>query len=190
MGFDVVYLPPIHPIGTSTARGATTRSTATADDPGSPWAIGGPEGGHDGDPPRPRHVHRLRVAGGQGPRARHGDRPRLRPAVLARPSLGQGASRSGSTTGPTARSPTPRTRRRSTRTSTRSTSGPPRKPTAARSGRRARRSSTTGSPRACASSASTTRTPSRWRSGSGSSRRCRPTTPTCCSWPRRSPGRR
>jgi len=47
MGFDVVYLPPIHPIGTAFRKGKNNTLTPSATDPGSPWAIGGPEGGHD-----------------------------------------------------------------------------------------------------------------------------------------------
>jgi starch synthase (maltosyl-transferring) len=47
LGFDVVYLPPIHPIGTSNRKGRNNALTAGANDPGSPWAIGGVEGGHD-----------------------------------------------------------------------------------------------------------------------------------------------
>jgi len=47
MGFDVVYLPPIHPIGTTARKGANNVLHAGAGDPGSPWAIGSPEGGHD-----------------------------------------------------------------------------------------------------------------------------------------------
>ena len=47
MGFDVVYLPPIHPIGTTARKGPNNSLTARAGDPGSPWAIGSPEGGHD-----------------------------------------------------------------------------------------------------------------------------------------------
>jgi starch synthase (maltosyl-transferring) len=47
MGFDVVYLPPIHPIGTSFRKGPNNSLDAGPDDPGSPWAIGGPDGGHD-----------------------------------------------------------------------------------------------------------------------------------------------
>ncbi|MFV0137733.1 alpha-1,4-glucan--maltose-1-phosphate maltosyltransferase [Streptomyces sp. HMX87] len=47
MGFDVVYLPPIHPIGTTFRKGRNNTLTATADDVGVPWAIGSPEGGHD-----------------------------------------------------------------------------------------------------------------------------------------------
>jgi starch synthase (maltosyl-transferring) len=46
MGFDVVYLPPIHPIGRSHRKGPNNTLTAKPGDPGSPWAIGGPEGGH------------------------------------------------------------------------------------------------------------------------------------------------
>jgi len=47
MGFDVVYLPPIHPIGRSHRKGRNNTLTAQPGDPGSPWAIGGSEGGHD-----------------------------------------------------------------------------------------------------------------------------------------------
>ncbi|MFI9270344.1 alpha-1,4-glucan--maltose-1-phosphate maltosyltransferase [Kitasatospora sp. NPDC052896] len=47
MGFDVVYLPPIHPIGSAWRKGPNNTLTAGPDDVGSPWAIGSPEGGHD-----------------------------------------------------------------------------------------------------------------------------------------------
>jgi starch synthase (maltosyl-transferring) len=47
MGFDVLYLPPIHPIGRTNRKGPNNTLTAGADDPGSPWAIGGEAGGHD-----------------------------------------------------------------------------------------------------------------------------------------------
>ena len=46
MGFDVVYLPPIHPIGTTFRKGRNNALVASTDDPGSPWAIGAAEGGH------------------------------------------------------------------------------------------------------------------------------------------------
>jgi starch synthase (maltosyl-transferring) len=46
MGFDIIYLPPIHPIGTAFRKGKNNQTTAQPDDVGSPWAIGGPEGGH------------------------------------------------------------------------------------------------------------------------------------------------
>jgi starch synthase (maltosyl-transferring) len=47
MGFDVVYLPPVHPIGTSFRKGRNNTLDPQPGDPGSPWAIGAPEGGHD-----------------------------------------------------------------------------------------------------------------------------------------------
>jgi starch synthase (maltosyl-transferring) len=47
MGFDVVYLPPVHPIGTTARKGKNNSTLAGPADPGSPWAIGSPEGGHD-----------------------------------------------------------------------------------------------------------------------------------------------
>jgi starch synthase (maltosyl-transferring) len=47
MGFDVLYLPPIHPIGSSFRKGPNNALDASAADPGSPWAIGSEEGGHD-----------------------------------------------------------------------------------------------------------------------------------------------
>ena len=46
MGFDVVYLPPVHPIGTTHRKGRNNALTATPGDPGSPWAIGSEAGGH------------------------------------------------------------------------------------------------------------------------------------------------
>ena len=47
MGFDVVYLPPVHPIGTTARKGKNNALRAGPHDPGSPWAIGSPAGGHD-----------------------------------------------------------------------------------------------------------------------------------------------
>jgi len=46
MGFDVLYLPPIHPIGRTRRKGRNNLLIAAPDDPGSPWAIGAVEGGH------------------------------------------------------------------------------------------------------------------------------------------------
>ncbi len=46
LGFDVVYLPPIHPVGRAHRKGRNNALTAQPGEPGSPWAIGGPEGGH------------------------------------------------------------------------------------------------------------------------------------------------
>jgi starch synthase (maltosyl-transferring) len=47
LGFDVVYLPPIHPIGVSGRKGRNNTLPARPGDPGSPWAIGSADGGHD-----------------------------------------------------------------------------------------------------------------------------------------------
>jgi starch synthase (maltosyl-transferring) len=46
LGFDVAYFPPIHPIGHTHRKGRNNTLEAAPGDPGSPWAIGGPEGGH------------------------------------------------------------------------------------------------------------------------------------------------
>ncbi|MGZ4534500.1 MAG: alpha-1,4-glucan--maltose-1-phosphate maltosyltransferase [Nocardioidaceae bacterium] len=47
MGFDVIYLPPIHPIGRVNRKGRNNTLVPDEDDTGSPWAIGSTEGGHD-----------------------------------------------------------------------------------------------------------------------------------------------
>ena len=47
LGFDVVYLPPVHPIGHTNRKGPNNTLTPGPRDPGSPWAIGAEEGGHD-----------------------------------------------------------------------------------------------------------------------------------------------
>jgi starch synthase (maltosyl-transferring) len=47
MGFDVVYLPPVHPIGRVNRKGPNNTLVPGPEDPGSPWAIGSDEGGHD-----------------------------------------------------------------------------------------------------------------------------------------------
>jgi starch synthase (maltosyl-transferring) len=52
MGFDVVYLPPVHPIGTTFRKGPNNSLSAGPGDVGVPWAIGSPEGGHDAVHPR------------------------------------------------------------------------------------------------------------------------------------------
>ena len=103
LGIDVLYLPPIHPIGVTNRKGANGTPAAGPDDPGSPWAIGDTE----------RRPHRRSTR----PSARWttstawcaaaGDvgierRPRPRLPVLARPSLGAPSTRGGSGTGPTA----------------------------------------------------------------------------------------
>ncbi len=52
MGFDVLYLPPIHPIGRVHRKGKNNALAASTEDPGSPWAIGSEEGGHKSVDPR------------------------------------------------------------------------------------------------------------------------------------------
>ncbi|MEY2945821.1 MAG: hypothetical protein RL243_581, partial [Actinomycetota bacterium] len=47
MGFDILYMPPIHPIGTAHRKGPNNTLVVGPQDPGSPWAIGNREGGHD-----------------------------------------------------------------------------------------------------------------------------------------------
>ncbi|MEY4349849.1 MAG: hypothetical protein RL719_1146 [Actinomycetota bacterium] len=47
MGFEVLYMPPIHPIGVAFRKGPNNTLTAVGQDPGSPWAIGSSAGGHD-----------------------------------------------------------------------------------------------------------------------------------------------
>ena len=70
MGFDVLYLPPIHPIGMTKRKGPNNALTAGPDDPGSPWAIGGAEGGHKAVHPQLGTIDDLRAlvsaARGQG----------------------------------------------------------------------------------------------------------------------------
>ena len=46
MGFDIVYVPPVHPIGHTARKGKNNTVNSAPDDPGSPWAIGSEEGGH------------------------------------------------------------------------------------------------------------------------------------------------
>ena len=46
LGFDVLYLPPIHPVGREKRKGKNNALVAAPDDVGSPWAIGAVEGGH------------------------------------------------------------------------------------------------------------------------------------------------
>jgi starch synthase (maltosyl-transferring) len=52
MGFDVLYLPPIHPIGKTGRKGKNNTLPAGPEDPGTPWAIGSSEGGHKAINPR------------------------------------------------------------------------------------------------------------------------------------------
>ena len=60
LGFDVVYLPPIHPIGHTNRKGRDNALVSGPDDPGSPWAIGDETGGHDAIDPHLGTVEDLR----------------------------------------------------------------------------------------------------------------------------------
>ena len=70
MGFDVLYLPPIHPIGRSHRKGANNSVKAAPGEPGSPWAIGSDDGGHKSVHPElgtlEEFRHLVRVAHEQG----------------------------------------------------------------------------------------------------------------------------
>jgi starch synthase (maltosyl-transferring) len=70
MGFDVLYLPPIHPIGRAFRKGPNNTLNAGPGDVGSPWAIGGPEGGHKAIHPQLGTLedfdHLVNVAKGHG----------------------------------------------------------------------------------------------------------------------------
>ena len=69
LGFDVLYMPPIHPIGRTQRKGANNKP-AQAGEPGSPWAIGSEEGGHKAIHPELGTLadfqHLLRAAAGHG----------------------------------------------------------------------------------------------------------------------------
>ena len=187
MGFDVLYLPPIHPDRPRLPQGPEQHPDPGPERPGQPLGHRRARGGPQGHPPRARHARRLRPPGGQGA-ASWASRSRWTSPFSARPTIPTSRSiPSGSGTGPTARSSTPRTRPRSTRTSIRSTSSAT---TGRPSGPSFATSSSSGSATACRSSVSTTRTPSRSGSGTGSSRRSGTGIPTRSSSPRRSPGRR
>ena len=93
LGFDVVYLPPIHPIGSTNRKGRDNALVAAADDPGSPWAIGSPAGGHTAVHPELGTIDDLDRLVEGGTRPRH--RGRARPGVpgVARPPVADRASR-------------------------------------------------------------------------------------------------
>jgi hypothetical protein len=163
MGFDVLYLPPIHPIGSAYRKGRNNTVTADAGDPGSPWAIGSAEGGHKAIHPQlgtfEDFNHLLVMAQSYG----------MEIALNAHPTIpGSQSTRSGSTFAPTAPSSMRKIRRRSIRISIPSTSNPK---GGKLSGRPSATSSSSGSATVCASSASTTRTQKLCLSGSGVSPR-------------------
>ena len=165
LGFDVLYLPPVHPIGRTYRKGRTTRSPRRPGDAGQPVGHRLARGRPHRAAPRARHARRLRafVHAARG----HDIDVALDIAFQARPIT------------PGCRAPRLVPRRpdgtiryaenppRSTRTVPFDFERPARA-----CGARSTTSSTPGPSAACASSASTTRTPSRCRSGSGSSPRC------------------
>ena len=85
MGFDVIYLPPIHPIGEVNRKGPNNTLDPGPDDPGSPWAIGSTRRRPRRDPPRPRHPRRLRRVRGAAP-ASSASRSRSTSPCSARPT--------------------------------------------------------------------------------------------------------
>jgi starch synthase (maltosyl-transferring) len=161
LGFDVVYFVPIHPIGRTNRKGPNN-SLRPAERSRQPLRDRRQEGGHDAIHPDLGTLERFRRLCA-APRARHG--VALDFAIQCAPDhpwIKQHPS--GSPSGPTAASSTPRIRRRSTRTSSTSTfSGR----IARRCGTRCATSCCSGSSSGVRPSASTTRTPSRCRSGSG-----------------------
>ena len=122
MGFNVIYLPPIHPIGEVNRKGPNNTLTPGPDDTGSPWAIGSRHGGHDAVHPDLGTLADFDAFVARAALARTRGRARPRAAVRPRPPVGDHATPSGSRPAPTGPSPSRRTRRRSTRTSIRSTS--------------------------------------------------------------------
>ncbi len=65
LGFDVVYLPPIHPIGLTNRKGRNNALVAKKGDPGSPWAIGNEQGGHEAVHPELGTIDDLRSLAGK-----------------------------------------------------------------------------------------------------------------------------
>ena len=186
MGFDIIYLPPIHPIGEVNRKGRNNTLDPGPDDPGSPWAIGSDEGGHDAIHPdlgTDEGPRRVRAA---GQRARPRGRPRPRAAGGARPPVGQEAPRV--VHHPRRRHH--RLRREPAEEVPGHLPGQLRQRPRGHLRRGAADRPARGCRTACGSSASTTRTPSRSSSGSGCSARSARPTRTCSSCPRRSPSRR
>ena len=122
MGFDVLYLPPVHPIGTTQRKGRNNTTTPTSDDTGSPWAIGAPDGGHTAVHAELGTVDDVAKLAVACPRPGHRAGPRPGVPVHARPPVGHRAP--GVVRPPPGRHDPVRREpaRRSTRTSTRSTS--------------------------------------------------------------------
>ena len=116
MGFDVLYFPPIHPIGTTARKGRNNSLKAGPDDVGSPYAIGSPDGGHTAVHPQLGTLESFRAlvdaARGHGSRSRSISRSSARPTIRGSPRI-----QAGSRGGPTARCASRRIRRSATGTS-------------------------------------------------------------------------
>ena len=84
LGFDVLYLTPIHPIGRKNRKGRNNTLVAGPDDPGSPYAIGAAEGGHDAVHPELGTMDDVRLADRH--RREHGMDVALDIALNARPT--------------------------------------------------------------------------------------------------------
>ena len=85
LGFDVLYLPPIHPIGHTNRKGRNNAETAKPGDVGSPWAIGSEDGGHEAIDPALGTEKELRALVADARKLRDRDRARPRDPVLSRP---------------------------------------------------------------------------------------------------------
>ena len=119
MGFDVIYFPPIHPIGHTNRKGRNNSVTCEPGDPGVPWAIGSEAGGHKAVEPALGTLEDFDWLEERNAQARDGDRARFRDQLFAGSSLRQENIPIGFTNGRMARSNTPRIRRKNTRTSIR-----------------------------------------------------------------------
>ena len=163
MGFDVLYFPPIHPIGTTARKGRNNSLKAGPDDVGSPYAIGSPDGGHTAVHPQLGTLESFRAlvdaARGHSSRSRSISRSSARPTIRGSPRI-----QAGSRGGPTARCASRRIRRSATGIVNPDFYAPDALPDP---GSRCATPCCSGSTRACGSSASTTRTRSRCRSGRG-----------------------
>ncbi len=93
LGFDIVYLPPIHPIGHTNRKGRDNALIAGPADPGSPWAIGDETGGHEAVHPELGTKEDLFSLSTAARELRDRHRARLRDPVLGRPPVADRAPR-------------------------------------------------------------------------------------------------
>ena len=165
MGFDVLYFPPIHPIGRINRKGRNNSLSPAPDDPGSPYAIGATEGGHDAIHPELgtlEDFQALRQAA-----AAHGLELALDFAIQCAPDHPWLAAASGLVRLAAGRIAEIRRESAEEIRGHRQRRFLRRAAQCPACGSRCARSCCSGATRASASSASTTRTPSRSRSGSG-----------------------